>query len=45
MWILNNVEQTRLEIWERTILRKFFGEIRAEDGWVRRTDKEIKSLY
>uniref|UniRef100_V5GV43 Retrovirus-related Pol polyprotein n=1 Tax=Anoplophora glabripennis TaxID=217634 RepID=V5GV43_ANOGL len=44
-WTLNKAEQTRLEVWERKILRKIFGGKRTEEGWFRRTNEEIKSLY
>ncbi|KAJ8918274.1 hypothetical protein NQ315_014144 [Exocentrus adspersus] len=42
---LNRTEQIRLEVWEKEILRKIFGGKRTEEGWIRRTNEEIKNLY
>ncbi|KAJ8912870.1 hypothetical protein NQ315_014481 [Exocentrus adspersus] len=43
-WVLNKIEEIRLEVWERKILRKIFGGKRTEEGWIRRTNEEIKNL-
>ncbi|KAJ8918173.1 hypothetical protein NQ315_014039 [Exocentrus adspersus] len=32
-------------VWERKILRKIFEGKRTEEGWIRRTNEEIKNLY
>ncbi|KAJ8910804.1 hypothetical protein NQ315_014512 [Exocentrus adspersus] len=44
-WALNKTEHIRLEVWERKILKKIFGGKRTEEGWIRRTNEEIKNLY
>lgn len=44
-WTLNTAEQIKLEIWERKVLRKIFGGKKTEEGWVRRSNEELKTLY
>jgi hypothetical protein len=44
-WTINKTVQTRLEIWERKVLRKIFGGKKIEDRWLRRTNEELKELY
>lgn len=46
LWVLNQQEANKLEIWERRILRGIFGGIKDSDGlWRRRTNKEIREMY
>jgi len=44
-WVLNKNNQTKLEIWERKVLRKIFGGKNTEFGWERRTNAELYELY
>lgn len=44
-WVVNKKQQTKLEIWERKILRKIYGGKKTDDGWERRTNNEIYELY
>jgi Reverse transcriptase (RNA-dependent DNA polymerase) len=45
LWILSKKHVTELQIWERKILRKIFGGKQTSDGWRRRTNEELMSLY
>lgn len=45
-WILTKRSDTKLEAWERKMLRRIFGGIKADNGqWRRRTNQEIQELY
>lgn len=37
--------ESKLEIWERKILRRIYGGIKEGDIWRRRTKKEIMEIY
>ncbi|XP_063929931.1 uncharacterized protein LOC135142191 [Zophobas morio] len=43
--IMKSKEKSRLEIWERKILRKILGGKQTENRWERRTNVEIYDLY
>lgn len=44
-WVLNKKNKSKLERWERKILRKIYGGIQDEGQWRRRTNKEIQEMY
>jgi hypothetical protein len=45
-WTLNEVEEEKLRIFERKVLRKIFGSIQRENGvWTIRTNEEAYNLY
>ncbi|KAI4455091.1 hypothetical protein MML48_9g00014462 [Holotrichia oblita] len=44
-WTLTKKEETKLEVWERKVLRRIFGGIRVGDEYRRRTNKDIEELY
>lgn len=44
-WIINKDTESRLERWERKMLRAIYGGINTPEGWRRRTNKEIERLY
>lgn len=44
-WVLKKSEEDRMERWERKMLRSIYGGIKTEEGWRRRTNKELKQLY
>jgi hypothetical protein len=45
-WTMNEVEEEKLRIFERKVLRKIFGSIQRENGvWTIRTNEEVYNLY
>jgi hypothetical protein len=45
-WKMNEVEEEKLRIFERKVLRKIFGPIQHEnDAWTIRTNEEVYNLY
>jgi hypothetical protein len=45
-WMMNEVEEEKLRIFERKVLHKIFGPIQHENGaWTIRTNEEIYNLY
>lgn len=45
MVTMNKKAQNQLEIWERKLLRRIFGGKKMEEGWERRTNRELYELY
>ena len=45
LWVLNKGNQTRLEVWERKILRTIYGGKKCGETILRRTNAEIMELY
>lgn len=44
-WVLTKDNITRLEVWERKILRRIFGGVKMEGIWRRRTNAELEELF
>lgn len=44
-WVMNKRTQTKIEAWERKILRRIYGGKRTEEGWERRTNAEVYGLF
>jgi hypothetical protein len=45
-WMMNEVEEEKLRIFERKVLRKIFGPVQYENGaWTLRTNEEVYNLY
>ncbi|XP_018561479.1 uncharacterized protein LOC108903698 [Anoplophora glabripennis] len=44
-WTMRKKEESKLEVWERKILRKIFGGIKVQNEFRRRTNKELEELY
>ena len=44
-WTLTKREETKIQVWERKILRKIFGGRKTEGGWERRSNIEIYELF
>jgi hypothetical protein len=45
-WMMNEVEEEKLRIFERKVLHKIFGPIQRENGaWTIRTNEEVYNLY
>jgi hypothetical protein len=45
-WTMNEVEEEKLRIFERKVLRKIFGPIQSENGvWTIRTNEEVYNVY
>lgn len=42
---MNKRTQTKIEAWERKILRRIYGGKRTEEGWERRTNAEVYGLF
>lgn len=44
-WSFSRADEDKLLIFERKILRRIYGPVRSEEGWRRRTNLELASLY
>ena len=43
IWTFTKREETKIQVWERKILRKIFGGRKTEGGWERRSNTDSMS--
>lgn len=44
-WVIAKKTEIKLQVWERKILRRIFGERKIGDRWQRKTNEEIYELF